>query len=401
MTAPSDRAEEGAKAESFRGLPALPGAKPSVCIVCHKAYGALRGGRSGDIGGVEWQASVLARWLGSRGWAVAVLTWADGGEAVEEFGGVRVIKITGRSDGWKGLRFFHPRWTGLIKAMRRADCDVYYHHGAECVTGQIAHWCRQNGKSFVFSAACDTDYDARMKHVGGPVDRFLYRYGLKAATRIISQTEAQKADLQKNFGLSSIVLRYPCYDPGGGGRILAPGDRLKIVWVGRVCAQKRPDVLLDLAEKSPEVKFDVVGPVYSDPYAQGVFRRAEGMSNVTFHGPVSRGDIGAFYKRSDVLCCTSDFEGFPNTFLEAWSHGLPVVSTLDPDGIISRWNLGIVAKNVEGLAKGLRFLQESQQDYAEISKNAWRYFNENHRMEVVLPQYERMFQMAMPPMKAI
>ena len=36
-----------------------------------------------------------------------------------------------------------------------------------------------------------------------------------------------------------------------------------------------------------------------------------------------------------MLLSTSDFEGFPNTFLEAWSVGLPIVSTFDPDTVFA------------------------------------------------------------------
>ncbi len=91
------------------------------------------------------------------------------------------------------------------------------------------------------------------------------------------------------------------------------------------------------------------------------------------------------------MCCTSDFEGFPNTFLEAWSHGLPVVSTFDPDDLIAKRDMGTVADDVPGLVSGIRGLLTSQQRWSEASKNARRYYLENHAVDKVMPRFERVF----------
>src|ERR1041385_9072964 len=123
--------------ESPLNLVTSPG-KPSICIVSHNCYGAIHGGNSGFIGGVERQTSFLAWWLAANGYRVSLLTWDEGGGPEEMIKGVRVIKICNQKSGLRGVRFFHPKWTGLIRAMRRADADVYYHNFSECVTGQVA-----------------------------------------------------------------------------------------------------------------------------------------------------------------------------------------------------------------------------------------------------------------------
>jgi glycosyltransferase involved in cell wall biosynthesis len=369
--------------------------KPSVCIVCHKAYGAVRGGVSGHIGGVEWQAGLLAKSLAQLKYEVTVLTWDEGGPAVEMINGVRVIKIARQSAGIRGLRFFHPKWTGLVKALRQADCDVYYHHGAECVTGQVALWCERNGKAFVFYAANDTDCQANLPEFRTPWDRALYRYGLRHATVRLTQTETQKATLKKDFGLESIVLRYPCEDPQRPGLPLSAPVSNRVLWIARVCRQKRPDRLLDVAEGCPELEFDLVGPLYSDEWAQTVAQRARGMRNVTLHGPITRDQVTVFYQKAACLCCTSDYEGFPNTFLEAWSNGLPIVSTFDPESLIEKKRLGIVAKSVSELQTALRSLMKPGGDYRGFSENAYNYFRENHILEAVIPKYELVLRNAM------
>jgi glycosyltransferase involved in cell wall biosynthesis len=99
----------------------------------------------------------------------------------------------------------------------------------------------------------------------------------------------------------------------------------------------------------------------------------------------------SLYQQAACLLCTSDFEGFPNTFLEAWSQGLPVVSTFDPDDLIARRELGLVAGDVPGLAVAIRRLLESPDLYRRLSHNARQYYLENHTVEVAMPRFEELF----------
>ena len=102
-------------------------------------------------------------------------------------------------------------------------------------------------------------------------------------------------------------------------------ETARILWIGRVSPEKRPDRLLDLAETCPHLRFDLVGPADGGAFATEILHRAATLSNVSVHGTVAREKVYEFYRRAACLCSTSLFEGFPNTFLEAWSQGRPVV----------------------------------------------------------------------------
>ena len=370
---------------------------PSLCIVSHNAYGAISGSGSGHIGGVEWQTTLTAKWFAHRGYRVTLLTWNEGAAAGETFDGVRVIKICRQKAGLKGLRFFHPKWTGLIRAMRAANADLYYHNTAECVTGQVALWCRRNGKKFVFSSANDTDCSLHLPELRFPWERWLYRYGLRNADRLIVQTQTQRKMLRDGFGLESVVIPMPSAGAAPNAAVSRSAEiPRRALWVARVTRQKRPDRLLDLAKVCPDVTFDFVGPFsgangIQDDYASAVKERAGGMANVVVHGPVPRDRLAEFYRGSSCFCSTSDYEGFPNTFLEAWSCGLPIVSTFDPDGVIVKHNLGIVARDIPEMRSALYSLLGSPERFQECSRNARRYFVENHQAEAVLPRFETLF----------
>lgn len=362
-----------------------------ICIVSHRAYGAISNKGSGSIGGVEWQTSMLARWLNSRGHDVVFLTWHEGSPEDETVDGIRIIKICRPDSGLPGVRFFHPKWTRLVAAMHRADADVYYHNCGECVTGQMALWCKRNRRAFVFSAASDMDCDPNLPEFSYSKDRILYRLGLRGADRIIVQTTTQQQMLLSGFGLASTVIPMPCQAPEGEPvRPKARAESRRVLWVGRVCPVKRPDRLVDVAAKCPDVMFDLVGPLYPDPACRKAVADAKNLANVTVHGALGRSAVGSLLAGTDILLCTSDHEGFPNTFLEAWSRGVPVISTIDPDGVIARHDLGAVAPDATGLARHIRHLLDHPERYHTASTNALRYFRTHHDAERVQPLFERM-----------
>ncbi len=365
-----------------------------VAIVSHNAYDVLTGGLGAHIGGVEWQTSLMAKWLAARGHRVSMLTWDEGGPAEEMIDGVRLIKMCRRDAGVPGVRFFFPRWSSLNRALHRANADVYYHNCAEYVTGQVALWCRWRGRRFVYSVASNMDCSPDSPELKQCRVRMLYRHGLRQADRVIAQTQTQQRMLREGFGVDSIVIPMPCPGPDGAEfvpRLPPDPATARPVWVGRICEKKRPDRFLEVARACPDLAFDFVGPADDTGYGDRMVRQARGVANVSVHGAVPRDRMPTVYRNAACLICTSDHEGFPNTFLEAWSHGLPVVSTFDPDDLIATRNLGVVARDVPGLVAGLRGLLGSAQRWAEASRNARRYYLENHTVDAVMPRFEQVF----------
>jgi glycosyltransferase involved in cell wall biosynthesis len=365
-----------------------------ICFVAHSSYGVLCGNGEGHIGGIERQQALMARWFALRGHRVSMLTWDDGQVDGEEIDGVRVHTICRRGAGLRGLRFFHPRWTGLVSAMRRTDAEVYYQNCGEYVTGQVGLWCRGNGRKFVYSVANDPDCDQGLPEMHTIRERVLYRYGLKHADRVIVQTVRQQKMLREGFGRESTLIPMPCRGPMNGeyvAPVLAGERARRVLWIGRICEQKRPDRLAELARQCPELAFDLVGPAGAGEYVRWAMAQITALPNVTYHGPAAMDEVGAYYRRAACMVCTSAFEGFPNTFLEAWSHGLPIVSTFDPDGLIAERALGVVACDVRDLASGLRSLLGTSAEWQRMSGNARRYYEENHTVEAVMPRFERLF----------
>ncbi len=377
----------------------MNGTKPRICFVAHNAYGALAGGNSGHIGG-WWAADVVdGQMAGPAGYHVSMITWDEGQADVIEIDGVRVFKLCRQDVGIPGLRFFWPRWTSLNAAMKRADADVYYQNNAEAITGHVAMWCRRHGRRFIYSVASDTECETSLPRMHSRRERALYRYGLKHADSVIVQTHKQQQMLREGFGCDSTILPMPCPGPSETEYAACEQNRngsLRVLWIGRVCEVKRPDRLLELARSCPDVHFDMVGPAGDSEYARNICERARTLKNVTVHGPASRDRVAEFYRRAKLLCCTSDFEGFPNTFLEAWSYGVPIVSTVDPDGLIAERGLGRVVEDTSDLIGGTCEMLRSPEQWARASKAARAYYMEHHTTEKAMVGFEQVF-VALPP----
>jgi glycosyltransferase involved in cell wall biosynthesis len=138
------------------------------------------------------------------------------------------------------------------------------------------------------------------------------------------------------------------------------------------------------------LSFDVVGAEDGSAYARQVIERARHVANVTVHGARSRAATASLLESALCLCCTSDIEGFPNTFLEAWSHGVPVATTYDPDGIVAAQRLGWVS-TVEGLAGTLGAIAGDAGAWIQASRNSRQYYTDHHTVDAAMPRFESLF----------
>lgn len=360
-----------------------------ICLVAHLAYGALSR-TSGHIGGVEHQTTQLARWLASRGHRVTMVTWDEGqldGTVIDD---VVVRTVCRREAGWPGVRFIHPRWSSLVGALRRADAEVYYHNSAEYVTGQIAIWCRMHARKFVYASASNADCDRQLPFLTTSRERILYRLGLRHAAARIVQTAEQQRMMLDSFGLPSVVIPMPGSDMSVITAAATPPDTQDgaVLWIGRLCAIKRPDRLLAIAAACPQLRFELIGPVDGSPYSEDIVRQARRLPNLRVRGGCSRDEVAEALARALCLCCTSEIEGFPNTFLEAWSHSVPVISTIDPDGVIDRHRLGWCVHDVQAMVERLSTLAADPASRQIAAANARRYYLAAHTPAAVMPRVE-------------
>jgi glycosyltransferase involved in cell wall biosynthesis len=167
-----------------------------------------------------------------------------------------------------------------------------------------------------------------------------------------------------------------------------------VAWVGMIRQPKRPDRLLEIAQRLPEVRFVVCGgsTPHRNPegYSERLIEEMRRLPNLEFLGLVPPDKSLEIIARADVLLSTSDGEGFPSVFLEAWSSGTPVVSLeIDPDHIIARQKLGKVSGTVEKAAMDLKSILNSVEERERIAARARRYIADHHSNSAVVSVFER------------
>jgi len=341
------------------------------------------------LGGIETQLPILAKGLRGEGCNVSLITFDHGQADGQSFEGVRVFKSYPPSGGVRFVRSF-ARAVKLWRAMRTADADIYLQMGAGSETGLTALGCQFSPRraQFVFCLASDADCQGPLGARKFGVETGLYRYGIKHAGLIISQTQKQKTNLEASFGLPSSIIPMAVSALDGARERRARSA----LWIGRLMPEKRFEWLLEAARQCPDIEFNIAGtPNQPSGYAAELMSAAARIPNVRAHGRISRTELNNLFQTCGLLCCTSMLEGFPTTFLEAWSCGMPVVTTFDPDGIVAREGLGRVVTTVDELVAQLRALPNSEA-YAGMSGAAKKFFAANYSVETISRQFRQAFE---------
>jgi glycosyltransferase involved in cell wall biosynthesis len=343
------------------------------------------------IGGEQVQHTLLAKALARRGHEVSMVVYDYGQADRACWHGITTYKAYRERAGIPVLRYIHPRWTGLWSALRRADADLYYTSCAGMHLGLLALLCRHAGRKFVFRVAHDTDCEPDNLLIKYWRDRKLYEYGLRRAHGILAQSRGQQRALYNNYGLPSEVAEMLVDPPEPEA-----GRDIDVLWVNNLRQFKRPDLFLALAEKMPQLAFHMVGG--PQPGAGDLYRKirqvADGLANFTFHGRIPYHDVGSSYGRARIFVNTSDTEGFPNSYLQAWVRGTPVVAFFDPDSVIRREQLGAAVSSLNQMADAITGLVKDHHAWLTASERCKSYMTRSYGEDRVLAPYLELFQRA-------
>lgn len=356
-----------------------------VCLHAPLLWPLWSDGRIPFTGGAEVQQARIARALVARGCDVTVVSCDYGQPDPTRVHGVTVRRSYRLADGWPVVRFFHPRLTRTFAALAAADADVYYVRGAALEVGTTYEVARARGAGFVFAAAHDLDADPGLPLLHSPRDRAWYRRGLRGADAVIAQTAFQQRAFAASFAQSSTVIRNLVEAP-----LVAadPGQTGDIVWLATYKPAKRPDWFLELARALPEQRFVMCGVVPIPPETTAAWEAAQqaarALPNLDVRGFQGPAEIAALLGRAALFVHTSPAEGFPNTLLEAWSHGVPSLSCVDPDGVVERQGLGQVVGDVPALIAATRDWMADPERRGAAGARARAHVLAEHAPEVVI-----------------
>jgi glycosyltransferase involved in cell wall biosynthesis len=336
------------------------------------------------VGGAELQQTLLARALVRRGFRVSMVVADLGQPDGMVWDGIATYRAYRPEAGVRGVRLLHPRATGVWSAMQRAGAHIYYSSCADYLPGVIALFARLHRRKSVFRIAHDTDCRPDQLLIPNWRSRVLYRYGIKRVDLILAQSHSQQAEMRRNFHRDSRVVP-SLVELVADAPALAARD-IQLLWVGNMRRFKRPNLALDLAGASPELQLQMIGGG-EDPDAQSLYReirgRAAQLPNVQFEGPRPYEEVERRMARARLFINTSQTEGFPNTYMQAWARGTPVVATFDPDGLIAREGLGVAVSTVDQMRAAIRQLLDNSDEWQRISARCRQYVAARHGEQAV------------------
>jgi glycosyltransferase involved in cell wall biosynthesis len=122
-------------------------------------------------------------------------------------------------------------------------------------------------------------------------------------------------------------------------------------------------------------------------YYKKIEKYANKTSNLQFVGPVPYQMVNDYFLRARIFINTSHTEGFPNSFLQAWIRGVPVISFFDPDNLIFDNKLGYVPTNLEEMNECIDSLLKEEIKRLEFGNKARQFAIENYSPESVVQKY--------------
>ncbi|SFE41005.1 glycosyltransferase [Succiniclasticum ruminis] len=172
---------------------------------------------------------------------------------------------------------------------------------------------------------------------------------------------------------------------------LSTYDENTLVWVGRISYEKQPldaiKMMKFVVEKIPDAKLLLVGDGNEtlNKQIRELIQQYELEANIDVIGFTL--DVGAYYKRSSAMICTSKYEGFCLTIAEALAFGLPVISYDMPWLTFMQDGRGIITvpqKKYEILAQTVVELLSNKERIKELGKQGKQLITEiaNENIEI-------------------
>lgn len=334
---------------------------------------SVYGYASGDpsvCGGAERYGWHLMRALAKAGWSVTVgvpSSLRDGD--VRSIDGVRFLGIS--CDIQTLLTWY--------RFLKMEQPDWCFWQCADPMWGPAAEIARWLGVRTAFSTMHDLDVQPRIALKRRKKWWPFYMWGLQRSDIIFIQHSGQRDYLpprwkERAYLLPGIVS-LPC--------AVKPHSERNgtVAWVAVIRPIKRPDLLLEIARRLPSVRFAVCGAptvyLWDTKELESILTQLRSLPNVDYRGHVPPEESLKIISDASLLLSTSDGEGFPSVFLEAWAAGTPVVSIkIDPDHRIRDGELGEVVDTVDQAVDAIRALMTSPGRCQDMGRRAHHHVEE-------------------------
>lgn len=205
----------------------------------------------------------------------------------------------------------------LIRKLR-PDIVIPFLEMAEVLT---VFNCLMLGTPFCISLR--NDYGAYYGYM-----KLLARLTYGKATLVVCQTESIRRKLLTSVSCNAVVIPNPL-DVSVYNVAVNPIRNKRIINVGRLTSQKNQIMLVKafalIANDFPDYGLDIYGDGELRQALQAEIRRLDMVGRIRLMGIEE--NVIRKHSNSAVFVMSSNYEGFPNTLVEAMANGIPVIST--------------------------------------------------------------------------
>ena len=356
-----------------------------------------------EIGGAEIQAWMIAQGLAKRGWEVAYISETHQGQINgTQKNGVRLYSLPPQPQNFSFLNYFVLR-----RVISSIKAKVYYQRVVDGYTGLVVQIAkRQNAVSVWASSSllldCFPDQMQRdwwsrshrrwkgISFLPAWLTDRIAEYGIRNADQVIAQTQEQKEAIRHSWKRESIVI--PNSHPVPESVAEKTGIPV-IVWLGSIKSIKQPLLFVELAKRCSDMnaRFVMAGAPVDPALSAELKEQTRDILNLSYLGPIPFEETNTLLQSAALLVSTSMGEGFSNTFIQAWLRNVPVVSFVDPDGVIETNNLGLCADTFEDLVSSVKKMIMSPDARWEMGKQCRDYAVRKHGLDQIMDVYEALF----------
>jgi glycosyltransferase involved in cell wall biosynthesis len=292
------------------------------------------------LSGSSVQVYQVSRELASRGYQILVICSAPGGNYISVDGRLRVINIPPVGK----LRFLISRsWLSEVKKeLKKFEPDVVYQRGKLPESIAAASYTRKTDALYIWLSNSDMSVE-RWKYarkrwakkgkwlvllprlLEALLTDLMIEKAITGADVYIAQNEHQRKKLEDNFKFKATVL--------GSGYPVPPlrkkaSIRPKVLWLANLTLVKRPWIFAELASAlyDANAKFIMAGRAPDPKIMERILKITNKLPDFNYLGCVSLDEAERLIGEADIFILTSEYEGIPNTYIQASLNGVPTVS---------------------------------------------------------------------------
>lgn len=209
---------------------------------------------------------------------------------------------------------------------------------------------------------------------------------MKSVDKFVVQNEWQQSKLHDSLKRDSRIIPSVLTFDG----MAQPKKKEHILWVASSQPLKQPWYFLDLAKSFPSEKFVMLMPRTYTRTSDFVKSQAEFLPNLgLIDRQIPLSEVQDLFLRAKVFVNTSETEGFPNTFLQAWASMTPVLSLkVNPSEVLTKHNIGFCAQwSFAALKDDLTAVLGNESLQQEVTERAYAYLCSVHSPANVAKQW--------------